>query len=344
MPQRRLIFMGTPDFAAQALKALLAAGHEIAAIYTQPPRPSGRGRALEDGPVANLARQNNLPLCQPTSLKTAEEQARFASWQAEIAVVAAYGLLLPRQILALPTLGCLNIHASLLPRWRGAAPIQRALMAGDKETGISIMHMDEGLDTGPVLLQKSLALDPSLCGGALHDLLAELGARMMVDLLGQDTLPPPLPQRAEGVCYAHKLRKADRQIDWRVDAEIIERQIRALSPNPGAECLIMGERFKILAARLVRATPPKSPSPSLTALALTDLALTDLALTAPSLAAHKAPYPAPGEILDNTLSVACGGGGILALTQLQRAGRTLLSAQELLRGFPIAIGSRIMPT
>jgi methionyl-tRNA formyltransferase len=299
----RVVFMGTPDFAAAALAALIGAGHEIASVYSQPPRPAGRGQDVRKSPVQLLAEQHGLPVRHPVSLKTPEAQAEFAGLHADIAVVAAYGLILPKAVLAAPRLGCLNIHASLLPRWRGAAPIQRAILAGDRETGITIMQMDEGLDTGAMLVKGSIAIGPETNAGALHDALADLGARLIVQTLAAP-LPQALPQPTEGVTYAAKISPAEAAIDWSKPASDIERQIRAFAPVPGAWCLMAdGARLKVLAAEVVQ----KSGT--------------------------------AGLALDDALTVGCGEGA-LRLTLLQKAGKKAMSAGDFLRGQKVPAGTR----
>lgn len=298
----RVVFMGTPDFAGAALAALIAAGHEIAAVYSQPPRPAGRGQDLRKSPVQLLAEQHGLLVRHPVSLKTPEAQAEFAALKADIAVVAAYGLILPKAVLAAPRLGCLNIHASLLPRWRGAAPIQRAILAGDAETGITIMQMDEGLDTGAMLVKESLPIGPDMNAGALHDALAAQGARLIVATLAAP-LPQPVPQPADGVTYAAKISPAEAQIDWSRSAAEIERQIRAFAPVPGAWCLMDdGARLKVLAAEVVG----KSGT--------------------------------AGVALDDALAIGCGEGA-LRLTLLQKAGKKAMNAGDFLRGQKVPAGT-----
>lgn len=291
----RIIFMGTPDFAAAALSALIEAGHEIASVYSQPPRPAGRGQDLRKSPVQLLAESHNLPVRHPVSLKSAEAQAEFAELKADIAVVAAYGLLLPQAVLNAPRLGCLNIHASLLPRWRGAAPIQRAILAGDAETGITIMAMDAGLDTGAMLRREAVPIGPRMTAGELHDQLAALGARLIVETLAAP-LPTAMPQPAEGVTYAAKISPAEAQIDWSQDAAQLDRQIRAFAPVPGAWCLLPdGARLKLLAAEVVQGDG------------------------------------VPGTALDAALTIACGRQA-LRLTLLQKAGKKPMSGADFLRG------------
>jgi methionyl-tRNA formyltransferase len=300
----RLIFMGTPDFAVPSLDALVAAGHEIASVYTRAPRPAGRGQAPRPSPVHARAEALGLPVRTPATLRDPEAQAAFAALGADAAVVVAYGLILPPPVLAAPRHGCLNIHASLLPRWRGAAPIQRAVMAGDAETGISIMRMEAGLDTGPVALAEAVRIGPEDTAGDLHDRLAALGARLIVAAL--DSLPDLafVPQPETGATYAAKIDKAEARVDWTRPAAEIDRQIRGLSPFPGAWTEIGGERIKLLASRLAEG------------------------------------QGAPGEVLDAAPTVACGNGAV-RLLRLQRAGRAPQEAEAFLRGFPLAPGDRL---
>ncbi|PRX36999.1 methionyl-tRNA formyltransferase [Meinhardsimonia xiamenensis] len=304
----RLVFMGTPDFAVPALEALAAAGHEIAAVYTQPPRPAGRGKKPRPSPVQARAEAMGLEVRHPVSLRDAAEQAAFAALKPEVAVVVAYGLILPRPILEAPARGCLNIHASLLPRWRGAAPIQRAIMAGDAETGVCIMQMEEGLDTGPVLACEATPIGAEETAGELHDRLAEMGARLIVEVLGRLDEIEPKPQSETGVTYAAKIDKAEARVDWRRPAVEIDRQIRGLSPFPGAWTVIGGERVKLLASRLAEGRG------------------------------------APGEVLAGSpgerLVVACGQGAV-EITRLQRAGRGAQEAAAFLRGHPVPKGARL---
>jgi methionyl-tRNA formyltransferase len=301
-----LVFMGTPAFAATILAALIDAGHHIAAVYTQPPRPAGRGHRPQPSPAQLLAAQHRLPVRCPVSLRTEKAQAAFSSLGADAAVVAAYGLILPRAILLAPRLGCLNVHASLLPRWRGAAPIQRALLAGDTETGITIMQMEEGLDTGPVLVQQAVPIPPGITAASLSAELAVLGARLLLEALeGVATGSLALrPQPQEGVTWAGKIGREDGRLDWRLAAAVLERRVRALDPWPGAFFEVGGERIRVLAAA---ALPRASARP-------------------------------PGTVLDNSLSIACGDGVFQPL-RLQRPGRAPLESPAFLRGFPIAAGT-----
>jgi methionyl-tRNA formyltransferase len=311
MNRLRLVFMGTPAFAVPALEALIAAGHEIAAVYCQPPRPANRGHKPTLSPVQAAAQAAGLAVRTPVSLKDAAEQAAFAALDADAAVVVAYGLILPKAVLDAPRLGCINAHASRLPRWRGAAPIQRALLAGDAETGITIMRMDEGLDTGPTLLEQGLAIAPDMTADALHDALAELAGPLLVRALDglSDATLDARPQPAEGASYAAKIEKADGAIDWGAPAATILRQVRALNPWPGVNFTYQGERLRLLAAE------PASARAGVAA----------------------------GEVLDDALSVACGadGGEAIRLVRLQRAGRKPQAADAFLRGYAIAPGARL---
>ena len=305
MSRLRLAFMGTPDFAVPTLTALIAAGHEIAAVYTQPPRAAGRGKQPRPSPVQRVAEEQSIEVRTPDHLKGAEAQAAFAELNLDAAVVVAYGLILPPPILAAPRLGCLNLHASLLPRWRGAAPIQRAIMAGDAETGVAVMQMEAGLDTGPVLLERQVAIGPRTTAGDLHDELARLGAPLMVEALAglADGRLTPRPQAEIGVTYADKIDKAEARIDWSRPAAELDCQIRGLSPFPGAWFEHDGARVKVLLAE------PQSGASG----------------------------PA-GTVLDDRLTVACGNGA-LRLLDLQRAGKAPMTADALLRGFPIPAGT-----
>ncbi|MDE2383889.1 MAG: methionyl-tRNA formyltransferase [Alphaproteobacteria bacterium] len=298
----RLIFMGTPDFAVASLKALVAAGHEVACVYSQPPKPAGRGMALKPTPVHEWAAAHGLEVRTPASLKAAEEQQRFAALKADAAVVVAYGLLLPRPILEAPHFGCFNIHASLLPRWRGAAPIQRAIMAGDHESGVSIMKMEEGLDTGPVVKMQSLPITPNTTAASLHDELAALGAKLMAEVLANPAAPAT-PQPAEGVTYARKIDKAEAHINFNQPAEAVRNHIHGLSPFPGAWCLLGETRVKLLQVEAV------------------------------------AGHGAPGTALDEALTFACASGAI-RVHKLQREGKGPMDAGTFLRGFAVPSGTK----
>lgn len=299
----RIVYMGTPDFAVPALVALAKAGHEIAVVYSQPPRPAGRGKALRPSPVHNRAQEMGIEVRTPLSLKDAEVQAAFAALKADIAVVAAYGLILPRAILDAPRYGCLNIHASLLPRWRGAAPIQRAILSGDNLTGVTIMDMEAGLDTGPMRAKHVTPIEDKTAGELTAE-LAQAGAMLMIDVLDDISLHPPVPQPEEGVTYASKIDKAEARIDFTRDAHQVERQVRAFNPFPGAFFEYRGERFRILSAQVDE---------------------------------HHGPA---GQLLDNSLLIGCGHGAIRP-TLIQRAGKGAMSAGELLRGFEMPMGSRV---
>ena len=300
----RLVFMGTPDFSVPVLDALIAAGHDIAAVYCQPPRPAGRGKKETPTPVHQRAAALGLPVRHPTSLKGAEAQADFAALNADVAVVVAYGLILPQAVLDAPNHGCLNIHASLLPRWRGAAPIHRAIMAGDAETGICIMQMEAGLDTGPVLLREATPIGAQETTGQLHDRLSLMGARLIVTALDQLNDLTAVPQPAEGVTYATKIDKSEAAVDWTRPATDVDRQIRALSPFPGAWVDHEGQRIKLLASRLATGEGT------------------------------------PGTVLDDALTVACGTDAV-QLLRLQRAGRGAQDASEFLRGMPLPKGTHL---
>lgn len=298
----RVIFMGTPDFSVPVLDALVLAGHEIAAVYCQPPRPAGRGRKDRPSPVQQRAEALGLLVRHPVSLKTAEAQAEFAALDADVAVVVAYGLILPQAVLDAPKSGCLNIHASLLPRWRGAAPIHRAIMAGDVETGVCIMQMEAGLDTGPVLLRAATPIRTTETTIELHDRLSAMGAELIVEALRHLPDLQPEPQPEEGVTYASKIDKAEARIDWSRPATEVDRQIRGLSPFPGAWFDLGGTRVKVLASKLAEGEG------------------------------------AAGEVLDDTLRVGCGEGAV-QLIRLQRAGKAAQDAQTFQRGAQIAAGT-----
>ena len=304
----RLIFMGSPAFSVPVLEALVAAGHEIVAVYTQPPRPAGRGKKQRPCPVHARALALTLDVRHPASLKEAEEQAAFSELRADAAVVVAYGLLLSQELLDAPAHGCLNIHASLLPRWRGAAPIHRAIMAGDRETGICIMQMEAGLDTGPVLYQETISIAPDETTAALHERLSDLGARSIVQSLKDLSQLQARPQSSVGICYAQKIDKSEAQIDWSLPAEILDRQIRGLSPFPGAWAMLRGERVKFLGSALISCEQPLASA---------------------------------GTVLDDDLGIACGSGA-LRITRLQRAGKSAQSSAEFLRGTPVIAGEQLV--
>lgn len=307
----RIVFMGTPDFAVATLRALAEAGHEIVAVYTQPPRPAGRrGLELTPSPVQREAERLGIPVRSPVSLKGGAEQAAFRALAADVAVVVAYGLLLPAAILEGTRLGCYNGHASLLPRWRGAAPIQRAIMAGDAETGMMIMKMDAGLDTGPVALAERVPIGPTITAGELHDRLMAVGARLMVEAMARLEAGglPLAPQAEDGVTYARKIDKAETRIDWTRPAAEVSATIRGLSPHPGAWCEIeiagRPERLKVLRCLAVEGAG------------------------------------APGIVLDRDLTVACGEGAV-RLLEVQRAGGRPSGGADFLRGTRIAAGERL---
>lgn len=307
----KLIFMGTPDFSVPALEAIVAAGHDVLAVYSQPPRPAGRGMSERPSPVHAKAAALGIPVHTPRSLKSPEEQQIFADLGADAAVVIAYGLLLPSAVLAAPRLGCFNVHASELPRWRGAAPIQRAIMAGDARTAVMVMRMEEGLDTGPVALTEIVPISADTTAGELHDTLSARGAALIVDALAKleagqlDTTPQP----AQGVTYAAKIDKKESQIDFSKQATEVHNHIRGLSPFPGAwfEATPPGgkpERIKVLRTALVEARGQ------------------------------------PGEVIDDKLTIACGEGSV-RLVEVQRAGKRAMSADEFQRGFAMPRGTRL---
>ena len=306
----RIVFMGTPDFAVPTLAEIIGAGHEVAAVYSQPPRPAGRGMAETPSPVHRFADSAGLPVRTPLSLKGADAQQAFAALQADAAVVVAYGLLLPDAVLQAPRLGCFNLHASALPRWRGAAPIHRAIMAGDAETAVAVMRMERGLDTGPVCLAEPVAIPPDMTTGELHDVLAQRGASLMVRALGalERSALDCAPQPADGVTYAAKIDKAEARIDFARPAVQVHNLIRGLSPFPGAwfETDAGGkrERIKVLRSQLAEGSG------------------------------------APGEVLDDKLTVACGEGAV-RLVDLQRAGKKPMRAEEVLRGFALPPGTQL---
>ena len=297
----RLAFMGTPEFAVPTLDALVAAGHEVVAVYTQPPRPAGRGKKLTPSAVQARAEELGLLVRSPVSLRNAEAQAEFAALDLDVAVVAAYGLILPQTILNAPKHGCLNVHGSLLPRWRGAAPVQRAILAGDATTGVMVMQMEAGLDTGPVRATTEIEI-ASKTAGQLTTELAELGAELMVAVLGDIAAFPAIAQAEEGVTYAAKIDKAETRIDFAASAEQAQRQIRAFNPAPGAWLEFEGERYRVLAAEIVTANEPA------------------------------------GLVLDDQLTIACGIDAIRP-TIIQRAGKPAMPTADLLRGKPILPGN-----
>ena len=308
MTPLRLVFFGTPAFALPCLEALISAGHDVVGVYSQAPRPAGRGRKERPSPVHEFAADRGIAVTVSASLKPRARTEFFAAMQPDAAIVVAYGLLLPSAFLEAPRLGCLNLHASLLPRWRGAAPIQHAILAGDLETGISIMRMDEGLDTGDILSQTRVPIAADDTAETLHASLAELGARFMVRTLAawNATEIEPVPQREVDACYAPRLRREDGRLDWRRPARDLERQMRAFTPWPGAWFVHGAERIKLLTA---------------------ELAADETAI-------------APGTVVDDRLTVACGEGA-LRLLHVQRGGRAAMHSSEMLRGHPIPCGTRL---
>lgn len=301
----RIVFMGSPDFAVPSLNALVEDGHKILCAYTQPPRPAGRGKAEQKTAVHQRADELGIEVRTPRTLRDIEEQARFQRLNADLGVVAAYGLILPKAILEAPRLGSINVHASLLPRWRGAAPIQRAILAGDEDTGVTLMQMDEGLDTGPALLKWKVEIGGKTAG-ELTEKLAELGGQALRRYLAEPHQYPPVPQPAEGVTYAAKVRKSEAQLNFTQDAHAVERQVRAFNPAPGSWFEFMGERIKIWEAEVVPGSGP------------------------------------PGIVLDDHLKIACGERALRPIV-VQRAGRSRMHPDELLRGFPIPKGAQLNP-
>ena len=320
MPRPRLVFMGSADFSVPVLNALIAAGHEIIAIYSQPPRPADRGQREKSSAVHAFAHRKGLDVRTPETFEDENEQAAFKALfkargadGADGAVVVAYGLRLPKVVLDAPRVGCLNVHASLLPRWRGAAPIQRAILEGDTVTGISIMQIDEGMDTGPVLLARKVPITADTTAGTLHDELAALGAEMIVEALAgleAGTLKP-VPQGTEGVTHAGKLSRADGRLDWRRPADELERRVRALNPWPGVWVKYEGERIKVLAAAVEEGAPGGGETGTL-----------------------------PGTFIDDTLGVTTGTG-VLKLLRVQRAGRDPQDAETFILGYPMPAGTRL---
>jgi methionyl-tRNA formyltransferase len=300
----KIIFMGTPDFAVPSLDMLVARGHDVVAVFSQPPRRAGRGKALTPSPVQRRAEALGIDVMTPASLRDADAQARFSALEADVAVVAAYGLILPQAVLDAPRLGCINVHASLLPRWRGAAPIQRAILAGDALTGVTIMQMEAGLDTGPLRATISTPVEDKTAG-LLTAELAELGAELLVQVLSEPEAYPPRPQPEDGVTYAAKIDKAEARIDFLVSAPQVERQIRAFAPAPGAFFELAGERFRILAAE-----------------------------------AEISGSARPGDVIDDRLGIQCNPG-VIRPTLIQRAGKAAMTPAELLRGLKIPAGTRL---
>ena len=299
----RIAFMGTPDFSVSALRAILSAGHDVVAVYSQPPRRAGRGKKERLSPVHEFANSVNIPVYTPENFKDEKERIHFVNLDVDVAVVVAYGLLLPQEILDAPKYGCLNIHASLLPRWRGAAPIQRAIMAGDTETGVGIMHMEAGLDTGPVHLEKSISIDKNDTVGTLHDKLSNLGAKAIVKVLDKLPNSVPVPQPHDGITYAKKIDKAEAHIDWSKSATEIKNHIHGLSPFPGAWTEVSGERLKILNAETS---------------------------TDQGDAAH---------MIGEPLIIACGDQS-LNILRAQRAGKGPMDIKALMNGFNAQIGTK----
>lgn len=303
----RLVFMGTPEFSVPTLEALAAAGHDIVAVYTQPPRPAGRGKKERKSAVHNAAEMRGIQILTPKSMKDAEAIAEFAAFEADAAVVVAYGQILPQMVLDAPKYGCINVHASLLPRWRGAAPIHRAILAGDTRTGVCIMQMEAGLDTGPVLARGEIPIEPSGTTLALHDKLAALGGSLIGGVLAdiEAGIATPQVQSEGGVTYAKKIDKAEAQIDWHQDAELVDRQVRAMCPFPGAWFMLNGERIKIFAGEICKQNG------------------------------------AAGTVLDNKLIIACGVYSYRPL-RVQKAGKAATDIEDFLRGTPVPVGTELI--
>ncbi len=314
MSSLRVAFMGTPDFAVPTLAEIIAQGHEVVCVYSQPPRPAGRGKALRKSPVQIFAEANNIEVRHPTSLKGEEAQAEFAALDLDVAVVVAYGLILPQAILDAPQLGCLNLHASLLPRWRGAAPIHRAIMAGDAETGVMVMQMEAGLDTGPVLLGEQTPIGEHETTSELHDRLAQTGASLMgraLAALSRGALEAT-PQSEDGMTYAAKVEKAESHVDWSRPAEEIDRNIRGLTSWPGAFFVLPGK--KQLRVKILRALPIDGSGDS---------------------------SSEPGTVIGSGLTIACGTGAI-SITEVQPAGKATMSAEAFLRGREVPVGTKLV--
>ena len=300
----KIIFMGTPDIAATILKRL-SAEHEVVAVYTQPPRPAGRKMQLQASAVQQVAEALKIPVCTPLTLRTPEVQAEFARWGADVAVVCAYGLILPDSVLKAPPMGCINIHASLLPRWRGAAPIQRAIEAGDTESGITIMQMDSGLDTGDMLMQGVVPITPDMTAGDLYDRLTQMGGDLILRTLKEG--PSPMPQPVLEATYADKIRKEEALINWHLPAHVIERKIRAFNPFPVAYFMYGDERIRVFRAEVCE-NPTNLPA---------------------------------GTVIDDELLIACGDGRAIRLTVLQRAGKTKMPSHEVIKGWTLPKGTRL---
>ncbi len=301
----RIVYMGTPDFAVGPLAALIEAGHQVCCVYSQPPRPSGRGHKVTPSPVHAFAEARGIEVRTPRRLRAAKDQSAFAALKADVAIVAAYGLILPKPVLDAPKFGCINIHASLLPRWRGAAPIQHAILAGDAESGVTVMQMDEGLDTGAMLLKGQVAITGETTATSLHDALANMGSRLIVEAIAEleaGTLVAT-PQPESGVTYAAKLSRDDGRLDWRRPADALERQVRALTPWPGTWFLHGDTVLKVSAAETVAEADGQ-----------------------------------PGAVIDDALTIACGQGG-LRLLRVQRPGKAPMAAADLLRGYALLSGT-----
>ena len=299
----RIVFMGTPDFSVEVLEALHGAGHEIVAVYSQPPRRAGRGKKERPSPVQKCAEGLGIEVLTPLNFKDDLDRAAFAAHGADVAVVVAYGLIFPQAVLDMPARGCLNIHASLLPRWRGAAPIQRAIMAGDAETGVCIMQMEAGLDTGPVIACRATAISAEDTAASLHDRLAGMGADLIVDVLAENKFNAK-PQPDTGVTYAAKIDKSEAKVDWSQPAEVVDRLIRGISPFPGAWCEMKGERVKLLGSAVAKGEGDA------------------------------------GVALDDEFTIACGQGAV-RLSKIQRAGKGPMAMGDFKRGFPLAKGEKL---